>query len=132
MKKEKVSYKELLRRPQWLRKRAKMIELYGRTCQHCGKVTDLLTIHHRYYVAGRMPWQYPDWALIPVCDTPCHWIMHEKACDTFADWETNEGPQPIPEIHIPETPQPVNHEPVSEERASAKFAAIFEALAKLQ
>jgi len=129
---KKPTYKELLRRPQWLRKRAKIIELYKRTCQHCRKVTDFLTIHHRYYVSGRMPWQYPDWALIPVCDQACHWILHEKAKDTFAEWETNEGPQPIPEIIIPE-PQPETPppEPVSEEKATAKFAAIFDMLGKL-
>lgn len=133
--KPKPSYKELLRRPEWLRKRADMIELYDSICQRCRKKTDLLTIHHRYYVAGRMPWQYPDWALPPVCDTPCHWQMHEDSLDTFAEWECAGGaPEPIPvsPVAMPITaPDPEPDQPVGEEAATARFAAIFDMLGKL-
>lgn len=32
-------------------------------------------MHHSYYVAGRDPWQYPDWSLRTLCDI-CHEIAH--------------------------------------------------------
>lgn len=129
---------EQLRHPKWLRTRARIIIKYKSTCQHCRKVTPMLQVHHRYYVAWRMLWQYPDWCLIPLCDKPCHNLVHELYADTFQDWETAEGcMEPIPEVGAPE-PQPelslpeADKTPVGEERATAKFAAIFDMLGKLQ
>ncbi len=74
--------------PQWLRRRAEIIELHDGVCQHCVTKKHALTIHHRYYVAERMAWEYPDWALIPVCDSPCHAQIQEDNRDVFAMWET--------------------------------------------
>lgn len=36
-----------------------------------------LHVHHHYYVKGRLPWEYPDLALITLCHE-CHWDLHQK------------------------------------------------------
>lgn len=136
-KSEYPTYKELLRHPKWLRKRAAILEKYKSTCQHCRKQTAMLSIHHRYYVAWRKPWQYPDWALIPLCDTPCHRLVQERDRDTFQDWETNDGAcDPIPEPSVPDTlplvlDAPEVSQPLSPEEASARFQAMLDRLGKL-
>jgi len=35
-----------------------------------------LHVHHLYYVKGRDPWEYPDFALVPLCDD-CHAFQHD-------------------------------------------------------
>lgn len=126
---------EQLRRPEWLRKRAYIIEKYGSQCQHCRKVTSFLQVHHRYYVGWRMLWQYPDWCLIPVCDEPCHRLVHERDVAAFQDWETESGASEP--IAAPAEPEPIEKpiDPksviVTPEEASARFAALFEKLANL-
>lgn len=36
-----------------------------------------LNVHHKYYIQDRKPWEYPDEALITLCES-CHQKMHEK------------------------------------------------------
>jgi len=36
----------------------------------------MLSVHHRYYVSGRMPWEYPDWCFKTLCKQ-CHEGAHD-------------------------------------------------------
>lgn len=36
-----------------------------------------LHVHHNYYVLSNLPWEYPDQALITLCNW-CHWDFHER------------------------------------------------------
>ena len=70
-------YEDLLRRPEWKAKREEIL-LTRKFCYDCGRAhwTRKLEIHHSYYELGRMPWDYPDRALIPLC-RECHRKRHE-------------------------------------------------------
>lgn len=41
------------------------------TCYHCNSETNTLNVHHRYYIYGNDPWDYPDDALVTLC-AGCH------------------------------------------------------------
>ncbi len=36
-----------------------------------------LHVHHNYYVLSNLPWEYPDNALMTLCNW-CHWKFHEE------------------------------------------------------
>lgn len=36
-----------------------------------------LNMHHKYYIKGKLPWEYSDSALLTVCHK-CHSEIHEK------------------------------------------------------
>lgn len=46
-------------------------------CSDCGSDATTLAVHHRYYVKGREPWEYPMFALVTLCET-CHSDRHNK------------------------------------------------------
>lgn len=46
----------------------------GYRCRRCGS-RGKLNVHHRWYVYGRKPWQYPDRCLITLCER-CHRHVH--------------------------------------------------------
>jgi len=86
-----ATYSELLKRPEWQAKRLQVIAAAGHRCQECrrclrgcacekchlnesqsaGDFVDSFEVHHRYYVRGRLPWEYPDEALVCLC-RDCH------------------------------------------------------------
>jgi hypothetical protein len=79
--------KENYRRPEWQRKRLEIMDRDGFACQNCGDKDAFLNVHHRYYVAGRMPWEYPAFALITLCEC-CHQKNHqEQGSENFGLWE---------------------------------------------
>ena len=43
------------------------------TCQACGSKENTLHVHHRSYVFGNEPWDYPDTNFITLC-----WECHES------------------------------------------------------
>lgn len=47
------------------------------TCQKCGCKDRTVHVHHRHYILGRDPWDYPDELLILLCDI-CH--KEEEDC----------------------------------------------------
>lgn len=67
-----ANYREKLTDSRWQRKR---LEIMSRDCFECQKchVKDhgMLSVHHRHYIPGREPWDYPGELLITLCDT-CH------------------------------------------------------------
>jgi hypothetical protein len=68
---EEYSYKKLLRRPEWRKRRAEIIAKSPR-CAKCGRTGGRLGVHHPAYKYGRMPWDYPDEAYMVVCSGHCH------------------------------------------------------------
>jgi hypothetical protein len=77
-------YAEKLKDPRWQKKR---LEIMGRDefmCQGCQDTTSMLSVHHRYYVKGREPWDYPDNLLVTLCQV-CH--EHERDIAEWGDFD---------------------------------------------
>lgn len=68
---EKNTYYELLKHPEWQKKRLKIMELSNFECENCGIKDQTLHVHHSYYEKGLKPWEYPDESLRCLCDE-CH------------------------------------------------------------
>lgn len=67
----KKSYWELLRDPQWQRKRLEIMEAANFECSMCSDKSTTLNVHHSYYEKGLAPWEYPVESLHCLCE-PCH------------------------------------------------------------
>lgn len=66
-----MNYKEQLRNPNWQKKRLMIMERDNFTCRYCGSKDKTLNVHHFYYLDGKAVWNYPDSALITLCED-CH------------------------------------------------------------
>lgn len=64
-------YTEKFKDPRWQKKRLKILERDKFKCQECGSKKDTLHIHHKYYENDKDSWEYPDTALITLCEF-CH------------------------------------------------------------
>jgi hypothetical protein len=73
MAERKQTYGEMLLSMHWFAKRSHIIKLAKFECVECGAHQEehQFEVHHRYYLRGRKPWEYPDEALMCVCRT-CH------------------------------------------------------------
>ena len=71
MKKRTSSYAAFYLDPRWQKKRLAIMSRDDWACQVCGDKEDTLHVHHRYYLKGRKPWEYPDEALVTLC-AACH------------------------------------------------------------
>lgn len=79
-----LSYEDLLKTEEWREwreKRQKILNRDNNKCVYCGK-THNLQVHHKYYSKYPngfrvYPWNYPDDALITLCDE-CHKKVHNK------------------------------------------------------
>lgn len=78
-----MTYPEKLRHPLWQRKRLEVLDRHDFTCRGCGDREKTLHVHHQYYAAKRMPWEYPDWAYLVLCED-CH---NEILPTELACWE---------------------------------------------
>ena len=72
-----MTYAEKLKDPRWQKKRLEIMSRDKFTCQKCDDATKTLNVHHRYYFKGAMPWDYPDNALVTLCE-PCHRIIEAR------------------------------------------------------
>lgn len=72
-----MRYADKLRLPQWQRARLKIMGRDDFTCRKCHDNLTPLVVHHLYYERGRDPWEYPDDALVTLCET-CHEEEHEE------------------------------------------------------
>lgn len=86
-------YYQLLRDPRWQRKRLEVMQRAEFKCEECHSSEDTLNVHHRYYVAHRLPWEYPDFCFQCLCEK-CHTSKIECCEDDrregncmFAEWE---------------------------------------------
>lgn len=71
---KKSTYTEKLLDPRWQRKRLEILGRDNFICQGCCDTENTLHVHHRYYIAGREPWDYPPEILVTLCKD-CH--QHE-------------------------------------------------------
>lgn len=60
----KTPYWQLLKDPRWQRKRLEVLNRANFACRECGGTDLTLHVHHRYYISGRKPWEYPDWCFM--------------------------------------------------------------------
>jgi len=72
-------YSELLKNRKWKTKRKRIIFRDGDKCTVCGNKENLCAHHTYYYKIKVKPWDYPDDALITLCEK-CHneWHTHNK------------------------------------------------------
>ncbi len=68
-----TAYLEKFKDPRWQKKRLKILERDNFTCQECSNQEMTLHVHHRYYKTKTDPWDYPNEALITLCEE-CHEI----------------------------------------------------------
>lgn len=64
MKKEKLTYAEMLKDPRWQKRKTEILARDRFTCQLCGNTEKSLHVHHKYYLNNHLPWEYGDSALI--------------------------------------------------------------------
>lgn len=67
----KSTYFEKLRDPRWQRKRLEVMQRDEFTCRACFDKDSTLNVHHRAYVKGNEPWDYPLDSLVTLCES-CH------------------------------------------------------------
>lgn len=71
---KRETYQDLLLSDKWASKRNIIFKRDGFVCQKCGG-NGVLNCHHKYYVSGKKPWEYPNSALITLCEK-CHTTLH--------------------------------------------------------
>ena len=83
----------MLKDPRWQKKRLEVMERDGWKCSNCGDKESQLQVHHRYYIYGRFPWEYPGFCFQTLC-RECHEINHEDTeisriqnTSVLEDWE---------------------------------------------
>ena len=72
--KRKEYYNRLLEDKRWKEFRLKVLSERGNKCECCGG-TDVLQIHHTFYIRGKMPWEYDIKDMRVLCRT-CHQRIH--------------------------------------------------------
>lgn len=68
-------YSQKLKDPRWQKKRLEIMQRDDWTCQRCYWTEDTLVVHHKTYLKGKNPWEYPDSLLITLCED-CHTVEH--------------------------------------------------------
>lgn len=79
-----MDYIYLLRDPRWQKKRLLIFDRDDWKCRRCSDKFTNLQVHHLYYNFDLLPWEYPDEALITLCE-----LCHQKA--EFVKWVTRYG-----------------------------------------
>ncbi len=76
--------------PRWQKFRLERLEIANWGCEACGNRENTLHVHHRFYITGRKPWEYPLLCTVVLCEE-CHGIEHEFNADFrvlgATDWE---------------------------------------------
>ena len=67
-------YEDMLKSKAWKNKRKVILKRDKYKCTKCSSVIRL-QIHHLYYIKGRKPWEYPNKALVILCNE-CHTKIH--------------------------------------------------------
>jgi hypothetical protein len=79
------AYQEALFSAEWIAFSSSIKDRDNFICRSCNKNIAPLHAHHRYYVRDRLPWEYPDSAVITLCSR-CHAKAHFARIPSF-----NEG-----------------------------------------
>ena len=79
---EKLSYSEKLQDIRWKRRRDYIKKRDYYACQACFEHNKPLYVHHRYYEADKDPWDYPDNALVSLCQE-CHELENEHTREGY-------------------------------------------------
>lgn len=66
-----MSYRDDLKHPLWQRRRLEILQRDDFACTVCEDRETTLHVHHRFYLRGKKPWEYPDHALETLCES-CH------------------------------------------------------------
>jgi hypothetical protein len=82
-------YSQQLSKPEWKAKRKQIYNRDSYSCVDCRKRGVTINCHHNHYVTGKMPWDYPDYALETVCND-CHQKRHKTFILTHASHEDAE------------------------------------------
>lgn len=72
-----MTYSNLLKNPQWQKKRLKIFLRDNWKCKICFAEKKELHVHHVEYKPGLMPWEYPNDELQTLC-VDCHKKQHGK------------------------------------------------------
>lgn len=72
-----ASYADKLKDPRWQKKRLEIMERDGWKCQRCFDHREPLVVHHKYYISGRDPWDYPDECYVTLCEFH-HKLFHKE------------------------------------------------------
>lgn len=64
-------YAQKLKDPRWQKMRLRILERDQWHCMCCADATSTLHVHHRRYISGLEPWEYPEALLVTLCET-CH------------------------------------------------------------
>lgn len=63
--------------PRWQKKRLEILKRDKFQCQSCFNTENTLNVHHKYYIYGRKPWEYPNDLLVTFCEG-CHQLEEDK------------------------------------------------------
>jgi 5-methylcytosine-specific restriction endonuclease McrA len=69
-------YSNLLKNPQWQRKRLEVFQRDKFTCQCCGAKDKEIHLHHLLYKKGSLPHDYDNEMLVTLC-CDCHDFAHK-------------------------------------------------------
>lgn len=81
-----MTYSDKLRDPRWQKRRLEVFQRDGFKCCDCDSESETLHVHHRYYVRGREPWNYPLCAFQTLCKD-CHEAEQEQSESGWQIWE---------------------------------------------
>lgn len=83
-----MTYSQKLRDPRWQRKRLEILQRDNWRCTACASEEKTLHVHHRFYISGRMPWEYLNSALLTLCED-CHEMadLWTEGDELAQDWE---------------------------------------------
>lgn len=73
---KKETHDKELQMDEWKKRRIPILIRDGKKCVICGS-TENLNVHHIYYENGKHLWEYPNSALITLCEK-CHQLVHGK------------------------------------------------------
>ena len=80
------AYSDKLKHPKWQKKRLQILNRDRFSCRLCGDKETTLHIHHKYYEDGCDPWEYPNQALVTLCEH-CHKEVehHKDSIEDFSE-----------------------------------------------
>ena len=70
-----MDYQEQLRDPKWKKLAKELKEKAQWQCEQCKSVEDVLHVHHKKYIKGRLAWEYHP-SLLQVLCKYCHESIH--------------------------------------------------------